>query len=154
MEDGVVDDMHQDMHEDRAYRRVEMITGRRQRRSWTDAEKAEIVAASAEVGVNISAVGRQYGVSRGLLSVWRRQAGVTGDWDGLAPSFVPITVAAADDAEVDACTGSAFDPSRPRRSASPEGRIELELAGARLVVTGGVAPALAAAVISALRGLR
>lgn len=150
MEDGIVDDMHQD----RAYRRVEVITGRRRRRSWTDAEKAKIVAASAEAGVNISAVARQYGVSRGLLSVWRRQAGVIGDWDGPAPSFVPITVAAVDDAEADVCTGSAFAPSRPRGSASPEGRIELEFAGARLVVTGGVDPALAVAVISALRGLR
>lgn len=106
IEDGVVDDMHQDMHEVRAYRRVEVITGRRRRRSWTDAEKAEIVAASAEAGVNISAMARQYGVSRGLLSVWRRQAGLIGGWDGPATSFVPITVAAADDAEVDACTGS------------------------------------------------
>lgn len=154
MEDGVVDDMHQDMHEDRAYRRVEVITGCRRRRSWTDAEKEEIVAASAEAGVNISAVARQYGVSRGLLSVWRRQAGLIGAWDGPAPSFVPITMAAADDAEVDVCPGSAVDPSRLRRSALPEGRIELEFAGAQLVVTGGVAPALAAVVISALRGLR
>lgn len=74
MEDGVVDDMHQDKHEDRAYQSVEGITGRRRWRSWTDAEKTEIVAVNAETGVNISAVVRRYGVSRGLLSVWQRQA--------------------------------------------------------------------------------
>lgn len=152
MEDGVVDDMHQDMHEDRAYRCVEVITGRRRLRSWTDAEKTEIVAASAEAGVNIATVARRFGVSRGLLSVWRRQAGLTGDWDDPAPSFVPITVA-ANDAEADGIARSACGPSQMLVT-RPEGRIELEFAGARLVVTGGVEPSLAAAVVSALRGLR
>ena len=38
------------------YRRIEVITGRRQRRNWTDEEKARILAESAEPDVNISAI--------------------------------------------------------------------------------------------------
>ena len=40
------------------YRRVELITGKRRRRSWTDQDKARIVAESAEAGANISEVVR------------------------------------------------------------------------------------------------
>ena len=83
--------MHQDMHEASDYRRIELITGRRKRRPWTAREKAEIVAASAERGANISDVARRWGVSRGLLSVWRRQAGLMSR-DAAVPTFVPITV--------------------------------------------------------------
>ena len=36
-------------------------------------EKARIVAESFEEGANISEVARRNGVSRGLLTVWRRQ---------------------------------------------------------------------------------
>jgi transposase len=43
------------MH-DGPYRRIEVITGPRQRWNWTDEEKAGILAESAEPDVNISAV--------------------------------------------------------------------------------------------------
>ena len=49
------------------YRRVEVITGRRRRRNWTDDEKARILEESAEPDANISAVARRWGVNRGLL---------------------------------------------------------------------------------------
>jgi transposase len=66
--------MHQARHDADSYRRVELITGASKRRRWSDAEKARIVAESAEAGVNISEVARRNGVSRGLLNVWRREA--------------------------------------------------------------------------------
>ncbi|MCW1413806.1 transposase [Rhizobium sp. 1AS11] len=66
--------MHEARHEGK-YRRIEVITGRRQRRNWTDEEKARILAESAEPDVNISAVARRWGVNRGLLNVWRRKLG-------------------------------------------------------------------------------
>ncbi|RXG84550.1 hypothetical protein EAS62_39690 [Bradyrhizobium zhanjiangense] len=56
-----------------SYRRVEVITGERRLRRWTGEEKARIVAESFEEGANISEVARRNGVSRGLLTVWRRQ---------------------------------------------------------------------------------
>lgn len=68
------------MHEGRDYQRIEVISGRRTRGSWTAKEKAAIVAASAEPGANLSDVARRFGVNRGLLTVWRRQAGLT-SWE-------------------------------------------------------------------------
>jgi hypothetical protein len=39
--------------EDGAYRRVELITGQRRRRRWTEEEKARLVAESFEDGANM-----------------------------------------------------------------------------------------------------
>ena len=78
--DAMLEVMDEGMHEARhegKYRRIEVITGRRQRRNWTDEEKARILAESAEPDVNISAIARRWGVNRGLLNVWRRDAGLT-----------------------------------------------------------------------------
>lgn len=79
---GVMDEgMHEARHEARhegKYERIEVITGRRQRRNWSDEKKARIVEESADPDVNISAVARRFGVNRGLLNAWRREAGLTG----------------------------------------------------------------------------
>jgi transposase len=66
--------MHQARHEGDSYQRIEVITGARRRRSWSESEKARIVAESAAPEANVSEVARRNGVSRGLLTVWRRQA--------------------------------------------------------------------------------
>ena len=64
---GVMDEVR---HEEN-YRLIEVITGQRQRRNWTDVEKARILKKSADPDVNISAVARCWGVNRGLLNAWR-----------------------------------------------------------------------------------
>jgi transposase len=66
--------MHEVRHEGERYRRTELVTGARRRRTWSADEKARIVAESAAAGANISEVARRNGVSRGSLTVWRRQA--------------------------------------------------------------------------------
>lgn len=130
------------MHEGSDYRRIEVISGRRTRRSWSAKEKATIVAASAERGSNISDVARRFGVNRGLLTVWRRQAGLM-SWEVEAGSFVPITVSAPE------ATDTAVHA--PSAGGVPAlGRVELDIYGARLVMTGCVDPALAGAVVAAL----
>lgn len=62
----------------------------------TDEEKARILAESAEPDVNISAVARRWGVNRGLLNVWRRDAGLTSQRSARSSAqqamFVPVTV--------------------------------------------------------------
>jgi len=139
-------DSHRDRHEDSHYRRVEVITGRRRRRDWSPAEKARIVAESAKPGANISAVARHWGVSRGLLSVWRRQAGLVRSKAAVETTpplqFVPITIAGED---------RQLEHSSPGKKEAPAGRIELEICESRLVLTGTVDPALAAAIVGALR---
>ncbi|PJR08801.1 IS66-like element accessory protein TnpA [Sinorhizobium meliloti] len=140
--------MDEARHEGR-YRRIEVITGRRRRRNWTDEEKARILAESAEPDVNISAIARRWGVNRGLLNVWRREAGLTSQRSAKACAqqamFVPVTV-------VGDRTSSESSPSDVAHYAA--GRIEIETAGARMTVFGSVAPELAQAIVAALRGRR
>ncbi|MGV2184565.1 IS66-like element accessory protein TnpA [Rhizobium rhizogenes] len=150
--DAMLEIMDEGMHEARHegnYRRIEVITGRRQRRNWTDEEKGRILAESAEPDVNISAVARRWGVNRGLLNVWRRDAGLTFQRTAKAGTqqamFVPVTVI-GDRASPDS------SPSDVAHFAA--GRIEIEIAGARMTVVGTVAPELAQATVAALRGRR
>ena len=93
--DAMLEVMDEARHEG-TYRRIEVITGQRQRRNWTDEEKACILAESAERDVNISAVARRWGINRGLLNVWRRDAGVTSRRSAKIcaqqPMCVPVTV--------------------------------------------------------------
>ena len=55
--------MHQTRHDADSYQSVEVITGRRRRRDWSDSEKAQILAESADPEVNISEVARRNGVT-------------------------------------------------------------------------------------------
>lgn len=132
-----------------SYRRVEVITGERRRRRWTGEEKARIVAESFEEGTNISEVARRNGVSRGLLTVWRRQITAMA---GKAPSFVPIQIGA----ESGQLAASA--QARPLKVAAPPtmacGVVEIEVSGARIRVEGEVDTATLCTVLSVLRGDR
>lgn len=139
-----------------SYRRVEVITGERRRRRWTGEEKARIVAESFEDGANISEVARRNGVSRGLLTVWRRQVAAVA---GKAPSFVPIKIG------VESGGGTAHESerissaqTRPLEITAPLARacgvIEIEMGGARIRVEPGVELTTLSTVLSALRGIR
>lgn len=127
---------HQHGHEDIEYHRVELITGRRRRRDWTREEKAEILAASAVPGAVVTEVARRYGVSRGLLWTWRRQAMCdlaevgTGD-------FVPLRI--ADDVGSCPAAAPAVSPSARDQAA---GSIEIEVGRTRIRVAGAVDPAI------------
>ncbi len=158
MDRGDADGRHQARHEAGDYRRIEVITGERRRRNWTASEKARIVAESAEPGANISAVARRWSVHRGLLTVWRRQVGLVRPSAAreadTALKFVPITIA-GDDRQCGrdgVATAQGGDPALP--ALAPVGRIEVEIGGGRMIVTGCVDPAVAAAILGALRGAR
>jgi transposase len=124
---------HQHSHEDAEYRRVELITGGRQRRDWTSDEKAEILAASAAPGATVAEVARRYQVSRGLLWTWRRKA-----MDDLvaetALHFVPLRI------DVDAAGGivAAVSEEAPLQPVEekPLGSIEIEMGSTRVRVEG------------------
>jgi transposase len=129
--------MHQDRHEDGAYRRIELITGVARRRRWTAAEKAALVAESLQPGVNISALARRHGVNRGLLQTWRRNAmRPVADHGG---SFVPVRVE-------DALAADAGAPGPEQRAAAPAcpdsviqgGAIEIESGALRVRFSGPV----------------
>lgn len=139
-----------------SYRRVEVITGERRRRRWTSEEKARVAAESFEEGANISEVARRNGVSRGLLTVWRRQVAAVA---GKAQNFVPIQIGAESDGRR-AGASECISPvqMKPLEIAAPQakvcGVVEIEINGARIRVEPGVDSATLSVVLSALRGIR
>ena len=136
--------MHQSRHDADSYQRVEVITGRRRRRDWSDDEKARILAESAEPEVNISEVARRNGVSRGLLNVWRRKARLA---SSEGPLFVQLRLDDAVQARADAI-------EQPRVVARPAERIEVTIAGATVRVPVGVDAATLERVLAAVRSTR
>ena len=134
------------------YQRVEVITGRQRRRRWTSEEKARIVAESLEADTNISDVARRHGVARGLLTTWRRQLSSGGQEPVQSFAAVKIDPVAA------------VSNDAPRHSSEPDavamalpavrsrGRIEIDIAGARIRVESGVDQATLAMVLAAVRG--
>ena len=111
----------------------------RRRRTWSAEEKARLVAESNVPGANVSEVARRAGVGRGLLNDWRREAAQA---EPTAPaSFVPVEVVA--DESVGADAGNRHGEG---------GTIEIDVAAARVTIHGAADPALARAIVSALRG--
>ena len=64
---------------------------RRRHRSWPEALKREIVAASVAPGASVSMVARQYDVNTNLVFSWRKRLGATA-LAALAPQLVPVVV--------------------------------------------------------------
>lgn len=64
---------------------------RRRHRSWPEALKREIVAASLVPGASVSVVARQYDVNANQVFTWRKRFGETLN-AVLAPQLVPVVV--------------------------------------------------------------
>ena len=88
----MADVMLEARNEGRPYRRLEMITGHRRRQNWPAQEKARIVMESLDPDANISKIARRNGVSRGLLTVWRRQARELGMAPAPKAMFVAVRI--------------------------------------------------------------
>ena len=143
-------DSHQAGHQAKGYRRIELITGKAQRRRWTAEEKAQILAESFQPGASVSEVARRYGVNRGLLWSWRHEARKRGAIG--APTFVPLRILAehaatpvpstAAESEAGAAPATSGKPEDGQAGAAP-GSIEIEHRGVLVRVNGLVdAPAL------------
>lgn len=144
MANSMLDAMNEARNEGGTYQRVEVITGRQRRRRWAAEEKARIVAESLEADANISEVARRHGVARGLLTVWRRQLSSNGKDQRPEQSFAVVKVASEPHGP-DAVTAT-LPAVRGR------GRIEIEVAGARVRVESGVDQATLAMVLAVVRG--
>ena len=110
------------------------------RRHWSDAEKIRLVEESYRGHRQVSATARRHGISRGLLTVWRRQYrnGELSMESGAA--FVPVKVAPDLDAQ-------------PPRQPSPAVQLEIVLkSGRRLLVPSSVEPDALARLLPVLEG--
>ncbi|ACA15978.1 transposase IS3/IS911 family protein [Methylobacterium sp. 4-46] len=123
-------------------RRLELFTGTGRRRTWSEAEKAAIVAESEASHTSISAVARRHGLSASQLFTWRRLArqAMTAELQFVPAVLVPDRPALA---HVEASV-------RPPRCAAFAG-IEIAVAGATVRVGPEASEAQIAAVIRALK---
>ncbi|WP_244491900.1 transposase [Methylobacterium sp. Leaf361] len=127
-------------------RRLELFTGAGRRRTWSDEEKAAIVAESDEPGTSISAVARRHGLSASQLFTWRRLMRQAGRHDGEHPlQFVPAVMSAGPQEP----TSAELSPELRERCGGHS--IEVEIAGATVRITQGASAAQIAAVIRALK---
>ena len=106
---------------------TKLVMGRRRNRSWPEALKREIVAASFAPGSSVSIVARQYDVNANQVFNWRKR--YSDDPLGPAvlsgPRLIPVMVTAEQDAVA--------APSIVAQT------IEIDLAGKyRIRVSGGV----------------
>jgi len=128
-------------------RGIEVFTGQGRRRTWSAAEKLEIVAESYDPGASVCGVARRHGLTPQQLFTWRREARKRLEAEA-PPAFVPAVVGGPEPA---AASVPASRPKRraPRRRAAA---IELEASGVTVRIGDGASPATIAAVIAALKG--
>lgn len=113
------------------------------RRHWSDADKLRIVEESFAGHRQVSATARRHGISRSLLTTWRRQFRL-GELGALrAPMFTPLAVAVAPPASV----------VEASRASIPQDRLEIVLEnGRRLVVPVDVDPEALARLLPVIDG--
>lgn len=126
-------------------RRLELFTGAGRRRTWSDEDKAAIVAESDGPGTSISAVARRHGLSASQLFTWRRLARQAGRHDDRTVRFVPAVLSVGPQEPASAQTGSGLREQRGCHG------IEVEIAGATVRIAQGASAAQIAAVIRALK---
>jgi transposase len=114
--------------------RVEVITSVERRRRWSAAEKRRLVEVTLEPGASVSAVAREAGVHPSQLWGWRRQMR-----SATPVSFAPVRVAEETSSTV---------------TLAGCGTIEIELAGARMRISGAVDSATLTVALAALAGGR
>jgi transposase len=116
------------------------------RRNWDDADKIRIVEESFVGHRQVSATARRHGVSRSLLTTWRRlyREGELGGEP--SPAFLPLTLASV--APAPAVSAASAPPA-----VRPDTRVEIVLGnGRRLVVPLDVDPTALARLIAVVDG--
>ena len=130
--------------------RLEVFTGARRRRTWSDKDKARIVAEIVASGESVSAVARRHGLSPQQLFGWRRelQASQTALSHAEDLQFVPAVLDAAP-----TCPSVRRQRKMPRRQVEPgAGMIEVEIDGVTVRVGRGADVQTVTAVLRALKG--
>ena len=129
--------------------RLEVFTGAGRRRSWTDEDKARIVAESYGGAETVSAVARRYGLAATQLFTWRREARAARPEPPLMFAPVRLVEPAAEPVESLKVRGVR---SKSKRGAA--GGIELEIDGVAIRVERGAEVRTVATIIRALKADR
>lgn len=131
-------------------RRLEVFTGAGRRRTWSDEDKARVVAEIETSGDSVSGVARRHGLSPQQLFGWRRrvreaQAVVSRDGE---PRFVPAVV---DPAPCDTAGSRQRKTRRQHRDEPLAGTIEVAIDGVTVRIGAGAPADTIAAVLRALK---
>jgi transposase len=128
--------------------RVELITRGEPRRRWSTEQKQAIAAKSFEPGVSSMDVAREYGISSGLISGWRKALlAAQPNATGAVGQFARVQIARPQQA-----TLSVDPPPRTEPQLRPAGLIEIVLPGGTAVrVDAQVDPRALRRVLAALR---
>ena len=123
------------------FRRIEVLTGPRRRRDWSDGDKARAVAESCAPGAVVSDVAHRWQIAPQQLPTWRRQARAAALETPVAGALSFVTV-----------VGDAAAPvPSPARGEMERAAVEVEIAGAVVRVLPGVDDGLLTAVLRAVR---
>ena len=116
--------------------RMEIVTGRERRRSWSDEKKLEILQEAARSGLSVADVARRHDVVPQQIYLWRRQllAKVRADADvhGAPARFLPVSVIAEPDQPEAPRDERAASGEKSKGAARPS-RIEIRCKGGRIL---------------------
>ena len=131
-------------------RRLEVFTGAGRRRTWSEADKARVVAEIEASGDSVSGVARRYGLSPQQLFGWRRrvkeaQTVVSRDDES---RFVPAVI---DAPPSDPAGHLQSKTRRQHRDEPPAGMIEVAIDGVTVRIGAGAPADTIAAVLRALK---
>jgi transposase len=131
-------------------RRLEVFTGAGRRRTWSDEDKARVVAEIETSGDSVSGVARRHGLSPQQLFGWRRrvreaQLVVSKDDE---PWFIPAVV---DPAPCDTAGSRQRKTRRQHRDEPLAGTIEVAIDGVTVRIGAGAPADTIAAVLRALK---
>jgi transposase len=114
------------------------------RRHWSDADKVRIVKESFLGHRQVSSTARRHGVSRSLLTIWRRQYRDGELGDETPPAFIPLALSLGTPAPVPSTASVA-------RHDTPDVQLEIVLRnGRRLLVPSAVDPEMLARLLPVL----
>lgn len=119
------------------FRRIEVLTGSRRRRVWSDEDKTRIVEESLAPGARVSEVARRWQVCPQQVFGWRRERRVvvSASATHADPQFVPLV--------------STLSPAVQPSAASSS--IKITLCGAVVHMSSDTDPALLISVLRAVR---
>ncbi|NDV89454.1 transposase [Aurantimonas aggregata] len=123
-------------HKHNSFERLEIVETGRRRRRWSEDEKLRIVMESLAGPRRVAATARRHGISRWQLSTWRRTFRAERHGAPPEPAFVPAVIVPPLES-VTEDTGAAIVVDLP--------------GGGRMLISASTPPALAAAVLKALR---
>jgi len=127
-------------------RRLEVFTGAGRRRTWSDEDKARVVAEIESSGDSVSGVARRHGLSPQQLFGWRRQVR-----EAQADNEVRFVPAVVDAAPPGASGHLQRKARRQHRDESLVGTIEVAIDGATVRIGAGAPADTIAAVLRALK---